>query len=101
MKRIATHLLAFGGLALAGIAVAGETVRPVPVNLEGVPHHLRARIEARANEGLPSLRRYLQSTQHLHGVRIEQVVRWDEMAAMANASREEARVADIGKKPTK
>ena len=101
MKRIATQLLVFAALGLSGIAAAGEVERPVPVNLDNVPPHLRARIEAKAREGLPSLRRYLAHTQHMHGVRIEHVVRWDELAAMAKAPREESKVADIGKKAAK
>ena len=101
MKPIAMQLLVLASLGLAQIAVAREVEPPVPVNLDNVPSHLRARIADKAREGLPALRRYLQVTQGIHGVRIENVVRWEEYEAMAKAAREETKVADGGRKAMK
>ena len=101
MKRIALQLLAVAAVLLAGPAAAREIEPPVPVSLEKAPPHMHARIQAKAREGITSLRQYLQVGQHIHGVRIEHVVRWDEMAAMARAPRDESKLADIGKKAAK
>ena len=100
MNRITLQILAVAAVILAAPVAAREVEPPVPVNLEKVPAHLHARIEAKAKEGITPLRQYLQQTQHIHGVRIEQVVRWDEMAAMAKA-RDESKLADVGKKAAK
>ena len=101
MKRFAMQFSAFIVLGLAGIAAAAEVEPPVPVNLEGVPAHLRPRIEAKASEGITALRQYLERTQNMHGIRLEHVVRTDVPPSVAKAAPEEGKLADAGKKAPK
>ena len=59
-------------------AVAQDAEPPVAVTTEGMPDHLRARVEEKAQNGITELRRYLDSTKHIHGLRVELVVKADE-----------------------
>ena len=77
---------------LATSAVAQDVEPPVAVRTEGLPDHLRARIEEKAQHGITELSRYIDSTRHIHGLRVEFVVKAGEFQPVANA-REELRLA--------
>jgi len=76
MKSNFMNCLRIAALSVAATsAVAQEAETPVAVNIEGMPDHLRARIEEKAQQGVTELRRYLDSTKHIHGLRVELVVK--------------------------
>ena len=78
---------------VATSAIAQEAEPPVAVRTEGVPDHLRARVEEKAQHGVTELRRYLDSTKHIHGLRVEFVVKAGEFQTLANAREENLRLA--------
>ena len=88
------HCLRVAALSVAATsALAQEAESPVAVNTEGLPDHVRARIEEKAQHGITELRRYLDSTKHIHGLRTEFVVKSGESQALAKAREEDLRVA--------
>jgi hypothetical protein len=81
--------------ATALSAAAQEAEPPITVITEGLPDHVRARVEEKAQQGHTALRRYLQSTRHIHNLRMEVIVKPDDGAAtVAKVSKEPAKVAD-------
>jgi hypothetical protein len=95
MKTNTTKLtLAVAAFSVATSAFAQEAEKPVNVNTQGLPDHLKARIEQKAQEGQTSLIRYLNSTRHIHNLRVEFIVKPDDPAAMAKAKGEPRKVAD-------
>jgi hypothetical protein len=72
MKTIVTRsLLAAATLALAGTALADQ---PVRVRTDGLPTHMRDRIEAAAQQGPVALRQYLERTRMMgYQLRMEEV----------------------------
>ena len=95
--KIAKHVVAAALLVLAGSALAEEARRPVAVNTDGLPDHLRIRIEEKAKQGPDALRRYLESVRHIYDVRMDLIVKNDEPAAVAKAG-EPSKVATTAAK---
>jgi len=69
---------------LATSAVAQDAEPPVAVATDGLADHVRARVEEKAQQGITELRRYLDRTRHIHGLRVELVVKPDQSEAAAN-----------------
>jgi hypothetical protein len=67
------HVAAISVAVTSSMAQASEPA--VAVNTAGMPDYLRARVEAKAQQGVTELRRYLDSTKHIHGLRVEFVVK--------------------------
>ena len=67
------HVAAISVAVTSSVAQASEP--PVAVNTAGMPDYLRARIEEKARQGVTELRRYLDSTKHIHGLRVELVAK--------------------------
>ena len=81
--------------AFSASAAAQQTEPPVAVKTDGLPEHLRARIEAKAQEGPTALIRYVNSTRHLHNLRVEEIVVSDADAAkMVKKPSEPTKVAE-------
>jgi hypothetical protein len=89
-----THLFAAATVVLATSAFAQEAEKPVAVKTDGLPDYLKTRIEERARQGYGALRRYLQSTSHIHNVRIESIVKRDDDSANIAKKEEPRKVAD-------
>ena len=83
--------------AVAASVAAQEVDRPVAVILVGVPDHLRAHIEEKARAGPTALRRYLDRTRHIHGLRFEVTVKPEDQSTMNKGAppREPGKVAEI------
>lgn len=73
MKTRLPHFLAALALAAAGPAFAAEP--PVAVDVEGLPAHVKARIQEKAAQGQTALIQYLHRTQTVHQLRPQFVVR--------------------------
>ena len=70
--RTRNMLLSAATLALSGTVLAQE---PVRVKTDGLPTHMRERIEAAAQQGPVALRQYLQRTRMVgYNLRLEEVV---------------------------
>lgn len=95
--KITKYVVAAALFVVAGSALAEEARRPVAVNTDGLPDHLRIRIEEKAKQGPDALRRYLESVRHIYDVRMDLIVRNDEPAAVAKAG-EAPKVAAAGTK---
>jgi len=67
------HVVAISVAATSSMVQGAEPA--VAVNTAGMPDYLRARVEAKAQQGVTELRRYLDSTKHIHGLRVELVVK--------------------------
>jgi len=94
MKSNFTNCLRIAALSLAATsAVAQEAEFPVAVNTEGLPDHVRARIEDKAQNGITELRRYLDSTKHIRVLRVELVVKQGDTQALATASEDNLNIA--------
>ena len=77
-------LLAAATLAVAGSALAEQ---PVRVRTDGLPTHMRERIEAAAQEGPTALRQYLQRTRMVgYNLRMEEVVAGADIVGLAAKS---------------
>ena len=87
-------LIAASFFAAAAPVLAQEAEKPVAVKTDGLPGHVRARIEAKAQEGPTALIRYINSTRHIHNLRVEMVVVPEETAPAQNVSKEQKKVAD-------
>ena len=73
MKNTVRILLAGTTLALSATALADA---PVRIKTEGLPTHMRAQLEAAAQQGPVALRQYLQRTRMVgYNLRIEEVAR--------------------------
>ena len=68
-------LLFVASLAFAAAAAAQESQAPVPVNVDGLPTHVRNRILEKAQHGQSAVIQYLQRTQTVHQLRPENVLR--------------------------
>jgi hypothetical protein len=93
-------ILAAALFAIAPIASAQDAERPVAVKTDGLPDHLRARIEEKAQQGPTALIRYVNSTRHIHNLRVEMIVKPDDGAPIAKITKESPKMADrdAGKK---
>ena len=60
--------------AVATSVAAQEAEEPVAVNTDGMPDHLKVRVEEAAKQGPTALRRYLDSTRHIHNIRMMAIV---------------------------
>ena len=79
-------ILAATLFAVAASVAAQEVEKPVAVILVGVPDHLRAHIEEKAKAGPTALRRYLDRTRHVHGLRFEVTVKPEDQSTMAKGA---------------
>ena len=71
MKKSLTRGLCVAALCVAGVAAAEQ---PVRVRTDGLPTHMRLRVEAVAQQGPTALRQYLQRTRMVgYNLRIEEV----------------------------
>jgi len=61
-------------LAAAGAAAQGAEP-PVAVKTDGLPSHVRERIEAKAKQGLTPLIQYLNASRPVHQLRAEDIVK--------------------------
>jgi hypothetical protein len=71
-------VLAAALFATALSAAAQEAEPPVAVITDGLPDHVRVRVEEKAQQGHTALRRYIYSTRHIHNLRIEMIVKPDD-----------------------
>ena len=95
MNNLSRIVLSAALTALALPVASQEADRPVAVKTAGLPDHVRARIEAKAQEGPSSLIRYINSTRHLHNLRVEEIVVSEaETGAVAKKSDESTKVAE-------
>ena len=95
MNNLSRIVLSAALTALALPVASQEAERPVAVKTAGLPDHVRARIEAKAQEGPSSLIRYINSTRHLHNLRVEEIVVSEaEAGAVAKKSDESTKVAE-------
>jgi len=95
MNNLSRIVLSAALTALALPVASQEAERPVAVKTAGLPDHVRARIEAKAQEGPSSLIRYINSTRHLHNLRVEEIVVSEaETGAVAKKSDESTKVAE-------
>jgi hypothetical protein len=90
----ARFVLAIATFVVAASATAQEAERPVNVTTDGLPDHLRARIEEKAKQGPTALIRYVNGTRHIHNLRVEFIVKPDDPSAMAKVAREPRKLAD-------
>jgi len=82
-------------LVVSASAVAQQAEPPVAVKTDGLPDHVRARIEAKAQEGPTALIRYINSTRHLHNLRVEEIVLSEaEAATLAKKPSEPTKMAE-------
>jgi hypothetical protein len=77
MKKTNTNklMLVVATALLASSALAQEAEAPVAVRTDGLPDHLKVRIEEKAAQGQTALIRYVNSTRHIHNLRVEMVVK--------------------------
>jgi hypothetical protein len=69
--------LLLGALVLALAATAWAQPRmepPVSVRVSHLPHHVRERVQAHADQGITSLARYLEVTRPVHQLRLMDVL---------------------------
>ena len=92
------QLLAAATLVFATSAFAQDAEKPVNVNTDGLPDHLNARIQEKAQQGRTALIRYVNSTRHIHNLRVEMIVKPDDAAAVAKGSKEPTKLAADAKK---
>ena len=87
-------------LAVATSIAAQEAERPVAVNTDGMPDHLKVRVEEAAKQGTTALRRYLDSTRHIYNIRMIAIVKPEPQGTPMVMQEEPAKVADLseGKK---
>jgi hypothetical protein len=83
------HLLAAATLVLATSAFAQDAEKPVNVNTDGLPDHLKARLQEKAQQGPTALIRYVNSTRQIHNLRVEMIVKPDDAAVVAKVSKEQ------------
>ena len=96
MKSKFMNRLRVAALSVAATsAVAQEAEPPVAVKTEGLPVYLRVRIEEKAQHGVTELRRYLDSTKHIHGLRVEFIVKPGEYKTLAEAREENRKLAEL------
>jgi hypothetical protein len=88
------HLLAAAILVLATSAFAQDAEKPINVSTDGLPDHVKARILEKAQQGPTALIRYVNSTRHIHNLRVEMIVKPDDAATMAKVVREPSKVAE-------
>jgi hypothetical protein len=98
MKTNTTRLILATAAFAAFSAAAEHAEKPVAVNTQGMPDHLKARIEKEAQQGPTALRRYLDSTRHIHNIRMESIVVPDERTPMVK-EKEPSKVADRTEAP--
>jgi hypothetical protein len=96
MKTSLMSCLRIAALSMAATSALAQEEAPVAVNTGGLPDHLRARIEEKAQHGVSELRRYLDSTKHIHGLRVDVVVKSGDSRALAKAAEEDVKVAQNG-----
>jgi hypothetical protein len=87
-------MLAVATLVVAPSAFAQEAEKPVAVNTVGLPDHLKARIEEKAQEGPTALIRYINNTRHIHNLRVEMIVLPEGTAPAQSVSKESEKVAE-------
>ena len=87
-------ILAAALIAVASSAAAQEGEKPVSVKTDGLPDHVRVRIEEKAQQGPTALIRYVNSTRHIHNLRVEMIVRPDDGTPLAKVSKDSSKVAE-------
>ena len=92
------HLFAAATLALATSAFAQDAGKPVSVITDGLPDHLKARIQEKAQQGATALIRYVNGTRHIHNLRVEMIVKPDDPSTVAKVSKEPTKLAADAKK---
>ena len=81
MKNPLIRIVAAAAVMAAGSAVAGE--QPVRVSTDGLPTHMKQRVEAAARQGPTALRQYLQRTRMIgYNLRLEEVVADSELSGV-------------------
>ena len=93
MKTNTKLFIAAASRVVATSAVAQEAEKPVRVKTDGMPEYLKVRIEAAAQQGPTALRRYLDSTRHIHNIRMESIVKEEPRTTMVKQG-EPAKLAD-------
>ena len=89
MKRIdIAAALAASLLGLAGPSLGSEPEEVVIVNVQGLPPQVARQVQEYALKGPIELRRYLDRTNMIYGLRMEHVVRWPENAEEVAAVRQ-------------
>ena len=78
---------------LAGTVCAQEAERPVAVKTEGMPAHVRSRVEDRAQQGQTAVIQYLNRTRSVHQLRPEDVIKQREEPVQAKKVDDAKRVA--------
>jgi hypothetical protein len=87
--------LAFAvALPFAGTICAQEGERPVAVKTDGMPAHVRSRVEERAQQGQTSVIRYLNRTRSVHQLRPEDVIKQKEITVEAKKGSIPKKVAE-------
>jgi hypothetical protein len=97
MNNATPYAIALSCLAFAGAVCAQQAEAPVAVNTDGMPHSLRARLEAKAQEGPTAVIRFINRTRNIHQLRAQDVIRPDRPEA--SASRESARSEVVAAAP--
>ena len=91
--QLAKSLVAAAALVVAGSALA-QAAQPVRIKTEGLPNHVRERLEAKAQEGPEALIQYVNRTRMLgYQVRVEEIVLKPEEAAAVAAKKVDGKVA--------
>jgi hypothetical protein len=92
--KLIKRLIAAAALAVAGSVGAQEAEKPVPIRTDGLPSHVRARLEAKAQEGSAALIQYVNRTRMMgHQVRVEDIVEPSKGTFAAQKERKEPKVA--------
>ena len=67
--------LAIATLAFAGATLAQEAEPPVAVKTDGLPIHVAAKVQQKAQEGVTALRRYITNTRMVNELYIYSLVK--------------------------
>jgi hypothetical protein len=94
MKTNSKLMVAAAAFVVSTSAFAQEAEKPVTVKTDGLPDHVRARIEEKAQKGLTELTRYVNSTRHIHNLRVEFIVKPEDASTTAKVSAEPSKVAE-------
>lgn len=82
-------LLVAALLAAIGAAAAQPRVEsPVAVHVDHLPHHVRDRVRAHADQGITSLARYLELTRTVYQLRLMDVVAGYDRSSFAPGGQE-------------
>jgi hypothetical protein len=88
-------ILTAASIIVAGSVAAQQPEAPVRITTEGLPTHMRDRLEQKAQEGPTALIRYVNRTRMMgYQIRVEDiVVTPEDLARMAAAAKAEAVLA--------